>query len=130
MNEIKIKYFKLLFHNQDKKLYAIMKLDILEKDTNNLLYIFDKYHSDINWDLLIAKLYLLPENIIIKSMYCNYHTIIGEEISDCKVHNQKSVQLVRLFMQGKLCLSNSQYSLRVVLPVLQELFPNPSKYEL
>lgn len=91
---------------------------------------------DIHYPIIYSKQYFneasqsFTDGTIIKSMYCNYHTIIGEEINDCKLHNQKSQQAARLFMNGKPCLSNSQYALRVTMPILQELFPNPSKYEL
>lgn len=104
-----------------------LQLEAMDKSIKNF---------DIHYPIMYNKYFFnqasesFTENIIIKSMYGNYHNIIGEEISDCKVHNQKSAQLVKQFMYGKPCLSNSQYSLRIVLPVLQDLFPNPSKYEL
>lgn len=63
MDETKIKHFKLLFSNEDKNLYAAMKADIAN---HNLLYIFDKYHADMDWDRLTRKLYLIPEDIVIK----------------------------------------------------------------
>lgn len=65
---------------------------------------------------------------IIKSMYCNYHEIEGIELPDFKI-NKKTSDLARVFNQGEPCFSTGPMGLQAALPILNELYPNKSKYE-
>lgn len=67
---------------------------------------------------------------IIKSQYCNYWGVDGVEQSDCKILKAMSVQQIKEFIRHKPCFSTGQYSIKSCLPVLQELFPKKSKYEI
>lgn len=67
---------------------------------------------------------------IIKSMYCNFLEIEGKLIEDCKIHRQEKPQAVRDFITGKKCFSTTASSLPSTLFILEELFPQPSKYEI
>lgn len=70
------------------------------------------------------------EECIIKSMYCNYLNIEGVEMSDCKLLNAKKPDYIKAFIRGEPAFSTGFYSFESVLPVLEELFPQPSKYEI
>lgn len=67
---------------------------------------------------------------IIKSLYCNYFEIEGEFIADCKIFKAANSNDVRNFIKDKSCLSTGMYSVHRALSVLQELFPQKSKYEI
>jgi hypothetical protein len=69
-------------------------------------------------------------DVIIKSMYCNYLNIDGVEFPDCKLLKDTKPDKIREFIKDKPCFSTGHYSLRSALPVLQELFPIKSKFEV
>lgn len=71
-----------------------------------------------------------PEECIIKGMYCNYHEIEGEFIADCKHNRSIAPVALKRFMQGKRCFSTGIYTMATALPILQQMFPKPSKFEL
>lgn len=67
---------------------------------------------------------------IIKSMFCNFVEIEGELVSDCKLLRSMSKEEIYLFIKDKPCFSTGVMSIKSALPVLEELFPNKSKYEI
>lgn len=67
---------------------------------------------------------------IIKSMYCNYMGIEGTFAPDCKLIKATKPELVREFIKDKSCFSTGVFSLSGALPVLNELYPNKSKFEI
>lgn len=67
---------------------------------------------------------------IIKSMYCNFMGIEGIEVPDCKIMTAMKLGVIREFIKYRPCFSTGPYSIKSVLPVLEELFPGKSKYEL
>lgn len=70
------------------------------------------------------------DNIINKSVYCNMIDIVCVETPDCKLNENTSASVVKKFIQGRVCLSTGVYSLNHAIPVLSEMFPNPSKFEI
>lgn len=73
---------------------------------------------------------LFSEDVIIKSMYCNYLSIEGVEFPDNKIIKQKDSLSVKEFIKGKPAFSTGIYSLKLALPILAELFPKKSKFEI
>lgn len=70
------------------------------------------------------------EDVIIKSMYCNYLGIEGISMPDNKLIKQKDSLQVKEFIKYKSSFSTGIYSLKAALSVLAELFPNKSKFEV
>lgn len=70
------------------------------------------------------------EECIIKSMYCNYFEIEGVFAPDCKILKASKPAEVNGFIKDKHCFSTGAYSLQSCLPVLNELFPIPSNFEI
>lgn len=69
-------------------------------------------------------------DVILKSMYCNYLGLLGTFIPDCKIQREMKPEQVRNFILDKKCFSTSTFSIRSTLFILHELFPKPSKYEI
>ena len=67
---------------------------------------------------------------IIKSMYCNYLGIAGIFTPDCKLTKNTSPEMIKQFIKDKPCFSTGALSLQSALPVLNELYPNKSKFEV
>lgn len=67
---------------------------------------------------------------IIKSMYSNFHEICGEYMPDFKVNRKMSVEDIKLAISDRPYFSTGPSGLIYCLPVLNELFPLKSKYEL
>ena len=70
------------------------------------------------------------EDTIIKSMYCNYHEIEGVFLPDCKMVRETSNQDIREFIKDRFMFSTGIYSIDKALPVLAELYPKKSIFEL
>lgn len=81
--------------------------------------LYDKRFKEVSWHF--------SEDVIIKSMYCNYMNIEGWEVPDNKIIKQKDILE---FIKGKPAFSTGTYSLKSALPLLGKLFPNKSKFEL
>lgn len=67
---------------------------------------------------------------ITKSAYCNFIEADTVEISDCKLITSKKPGYIREFIKDKPCFSTGMYSIKDALPVLNELFPEKSKFEI
>lgn len=67
---------------------------------------------------------------ITKSAYCNFTQVESIEVSDCKILTAKKEGVIREFIKDRPCFSTGVYSIQSALPVLEELFPEPSKYEI
>lgn len=66
---------------------------------------------------------------MIRSAYCNYLGIEGEQLGDCKfINSPKKDQLDKKLSLP--CISTGAHSLPGVLPVLREMFPMKSKFEI
>lgn len=64
-----------------------------------------------------------------KSAYCNFISAGTIEIPDCKLKEKTRIEVVRAFVKDKPCLSTGPASLKSALPLLEELFPEPSQFE-
>ncbi len=76
----------------------------------------------------------LMENIhmdsINKSGYCNCIEPPTVEVSDCKINVQMRPAEVRAFIQNRSSFSTGERSLKSCLPILEELFPEKSRFEV
>lgn len=70
------------------------------------------------------------DECIIKSQYCNYFEIPGKFTADCKLLKNTKPEDIRNFIADKDCFSTGVYSIASALPILEELFPEPSKFEI
>jgi hypothetical protein len=71
------------------------------------------------------------EDHLIKSSYANYHEIKGTEIKDLKISTHLNYQRIKQEIEGRPCYSIGDYcDFHEMLKVWNELFPEPSKYEL
>lgn len=92
-------------------------------------------HFDGHYPLIYGEdfreiLYKFSDDTIIKSAYCNYKEIPGVESPDNKVLRKIPVEGIRKFIQDKSSFSTGLYSQGPCMEVLEELFPEPSKYEI
>lgn len=71
-----------------------------------------------------------PKEVPIKSAYLNYTEVESKEVTDCKIITPKKPEEIRAFIKDKPCFSTGVHSLKSCLPILEELFPNPSIYEI
>lgn len=83
------------------------------------------YHAQFN-----EVLTKFPADTIIKSMYCNYFEIEGEFMADCKIMKAMKFHEIEAFARDKPCISTSLFSVASVIPYLNQLFPDKSKYEV
>lgn len=73
---------------------------------------------------------LFTRDCITKSAYCNFINIDPVEIKDCKLINPTKPQAIKEFIKNLPSFSTGVRSLKSCLPILEELFPKPSQYEL
>lgn len=95
----------------------------------------DIKHFDIHAPIIYERekfraLEVFTSECIIKSMYANFHEVAGVPMPDTKINSQHSTLGVRERIKGKIVFSTGPSGLKFVLPVLQELFPKKSRYEL
>jgi hypothetical protein len=70
-------------------------------------------------------------DVIIKSAYCNYHTIDGEQMKDLKINSRLTKERITEEINGRPCFSIGDYGItKAMREVWQELYPNKSIYEL
>lgn len=65
-----------------------------------------------------------------KSAYCNFIEAQSVEVQDCKLLSAVKPGVIEQFIKGKPCFSTGVNSINSAVPVLQELFSEPSKYEI
>lgn len=70
------------------------------------------------------------DSVIIKSMYANYLNIDGAVHPDFKFAKAEKTEVMRQIIKGNDYFSTGTYSLPNALPILNELFPLNSKYEI
>lgn len=73
---------------------------------------------------------IVDQDSIIKSAYCNLKEVSSQPVPDCKLMNDSPRVFVESFMVNKPCISTGVKSLKCVLPVLEGMFSEPSKYEV
>lgn len=73
---------------------------------------------------------------LIKSLYCNTLRIEGEQLADSKIRQRIGLDPAREFVKDKTifsigdeCLRNTKFAKSAIPKLLQELYPNKSKYE-
>lgn len=67
---------------------------------------------------------------IIKSMYGNFHEVESVTMPDYKVNQKLTPDQIKIAIKNRPYFSTGPTGLKYALPVLQELFPNKSKFEL
>jgi hypothetical protein len=70
-------------------------------------------------------------DFVIKSLYSNYHRLEGLEMKDLKINTSLIYERIRAEIQDRWIFSYGDYGLNPPMKMLlEELFPEPSKYEL
>lgn len=69
------------------------------------------------------------DDCITKSAYLNYLEVESKEVPDCKILKPMKPDVIREWIKYRPCFSTGIQSLPSALTILQELFPEPSKYE-
>lgn len=67
---------------------------------------------------------------LIRSAYCNFLEIEGEQTIDCKFVKSPNQDQITNFIKTKPFISTGVYSIHAVKPYLEKLFPTPSKFEI
>lgn len=115
------------------KHYAEAGSKQLEKELGNKM--LDTKNFDTHYPLIYDKNFtsiaaVFSEDTIIKSMYCNQMGIEGVFLPDCKMVRETSNQDIREFIKDRFMFSTGIYSIDKALPVLAELYPKKSIFEL
>lgn len=88
-------------------------------------------HSPLIYDRRFTHLCeLYTADTIIKSMYCNSLLIEGVNRGDSKINDKMESATVRRFIANRPDFSTGPKGVKSVVPVLEELFSQPSKYEI
>ena len=86
---------------------------------------FDTFvYNNLNWEQ--------PFGYVIKSLYCNFNFngIVGEYGGDCKIQHKMSYEEIKAKIEAKKFFSTSDGCINEpMLKILNELYPEPSKYE-
>jgi hypothetical protein len=70
-------------------------------------------------------------DFVIKSLYSNYHRLEGIEMKDLKINTSLSYERIKAEIKDRWIFSYGDYGLNPPMKrLLEELFPEPSKYEL
>lgn len=73
----------------------------------------------------------IKKGYLVKSLYANSNHVPGEVVEENKIHTPKTASAIRRRVEGKRFFSTSTHSLNAeMVAKLQELYPNPSKWEL
>lgn len=102
------------------------KLEELGKEIKH----FDCHYPIVYKREKFKELEVFPADCIIKSMYCNFNDIEGIEIKDCKIHNKAKPRQIFEFIKDLPNCSTAANGVNSVIPVLEKLFPNKSKFEI
>lgn len=126
------KKFSYFYHddldknNESGAKQLLNELQAMGKTTKN----FDGHFPLIYKRDFIEAVKNFSDDGIIKSMYCNFIGIEGMMTADCKIMTERKIGVIKEFIKGRSCFSTSPVSFKSVLPVLYELFPEESKYEI
>jgi len=124
--------FKVTYYSGDLKTKgesgAKSLLKQLEKEWRYGLY-FGHYPAIYKRDF-IEIIQRFTNDVPTKSAYLNCTQAQCISIPDCKIMTAKKPEYIREFIKDKPCFSTGVYSIKGALPVLQELFPDKSKFEI
>jgi hypothetical protein len=73
---------------------------------------------------------IFTSDCIIKSMYGNFHEEETINMPDFKVNRKMTIEEIKQAIKNRPYFSTGPQGLQYALPVLRELFPNKSKFEL
>jgi hypothetical protein len=108
---------------------------------NTRKYLLDKGHPEDNYDIHTPILYekmkfaeLADEDwskdLVIKSLYCNKNGVKGEEMRHLKFLDPLKKEQIEKAIEERLFFSTHDNAINESMrAVLQELFPEPSKFE-
>lgn len=121
------------FFNGDLKSYGYSgskklqdRLKELGKPTRN----FDLHCPIIFGKDLPEVMAHFPADCLIRSAYCNYLEIKGIQMHDVKFLKTTKPETIIEFIKNNPFMSTGEHSLSSCLPILKELFPNKSNFEL
>lgn len=92
-------------------------------------------HFDLHYPIVFKKDFVniienFPADCLIRSAYCNWLGIEGEQVSDCKFLRAPKPEVIQQAIQSKPFISTGEHSIKSILPTLLELFPQKSYFEL
>lgn len=92
-------------------------------------------HFDLHYPIIFKKDFReiienFPADCLLRSAYCNWLNIDGEQITDCKFLKSTKPEIVKEAIKIKPFISTGEHSIKSILPVLLELFPNKSIFEV
>lgn len=101
------------------------QLKALKKPTINF-----NGHQPMIFDRRFKQIEVLSSDVLPKSAYCNLIGIKGVPSADCKVFGKAEKEQIKTKIKNMDFFSTAAAGLRWALPVLQELYPKKSIYEL
>ncbi len=104
----------------------VLKLQELGKD----FYDYDVHCPIVYGQDFVEVMQPFSSYCIIKSAYCNAVEKARIEMWDCKIDRKTSEEKIKQWISGRPYFSTGPGGLKFALPVLNELFPNKSEYEL
>lgn len=92
-------------------------------------------HYDLHYPIIFGQDFIeimenFPADNLIRSAYCNWKGIPGEQTSDCKFLNSTKPDIVRITIETKSFMSTGEHSIKSIIPILFERFPKKSHFEL
>lgn len=92
-------------------------------------------HFDLHYPIIFKKDFVtimenFPADCLIRSAYCNYLGIEGEQTGDCKFLRATKPEAIQQAIETKPFISTGEHSIKSILPTLLELFPKKSYFEL
>jgi hypothetical protein len=121
------------YFDRDIKFYAYTgskklqeELRTLKKPSKN----FDLHYPIVLKNDFKQVMENFSSDTLIRSAYCNYLEIQGEQIPDCKFLKAEKPEVIRAVVKERSFISTGPGSLKSVLPVLEELFPTKSRFEI
>lgn len=88
-------------------------------------------HQPLIYDQRFLKSFInFSSTTIVKSAFCNYYEIEGVEIADMKIMKKTDERVVERMIENRSYFSTDISGLGSCLRLLNQLFPNKSKYEI
>lgn len=100
------------------------------KEMGKLTLNFDA-HCPIVYDRrFLDVLEKFTSDTVVKSMYGNYLSLPCMQVPDPKIDTKFTAAQVKQFIKGKAYFQTGEKGLNSCLPILEELFPDPSRFEI
>lgn len=92
-------------------------------------------HFDLHYPIIFRKDFReiienFPSDCLLRSAYCNWLGIEGEQTTDCKFLKSTKPEIVKEAMETKPFISTGEHSIKSILPILLQRFTIKSRFEL